>query len=219
MQVMDVTKAHLGDMAVFDQFAQKALGINEQIMGQTNTGGRKTAQEIRTSSTFGINRQKTVAEFYSMLGFDPLSMRLVQNSQQYFDAPLKVRIVGDLVQEAGPNFIMVNPQDIAGFYDFVPVDGTMPIDRFQMASLWQQMFGQISRIPQIAMRYDLGRIFGWVAQLAGLKSIRKFQLQIAPPGVDPRQLMGGNVVPIQAARQDLGRPAEPGQISGMGTTG
>lgn len=215
LAVVDLTKGHLGDMAMFDQFAQKALGINEQIMGQANTGGRKTAQEVRTSSTFGINRQKTVAEFFSMMGFDPLSMRLVQNSQQYFDAPMKLRMVGDLIQEAGPKFLQVTPEDIAGFFDFVPVDGTMPIDRFQMASLWQQMFGQISRIPQIASTYDLGRIFGWVAQLAGLKSIHRFKIQIMQPG----QQMPSNVVPLPTASRDITRTPEVGQIPQLGTTG
>lgn len=218
--VVDLTRGHMMDLPAFDVFAQKALGINDQIMGQVNTGGRKTAQEIRSSSTFGVNRQKTTAEFYSMLGFDPLSQRLVANSQQYFSGEMKVRIVGDLILEAGQQFVEVSPDRISGFWDFVPVDGTMPIDRFQMASLWQQMFGQIVRIPQIAQQYDLGRVFGWVAQLAGLRNIRKFKVQIAPPGMDPAQALGGNVVPLPGkGRTDLGRPAEPGQTPGMGTTG
>lgn len=222
LQVVDLTRGHMADLGAFDMFAQKAVGVNEQLMGQTNTGGRKTAQEIRTSSTFGINRQKTISEYYSMLGFSPLSQRLVSNSQQYYEDELKLRIVGDLIMEAGPGFLSVTPDAIGGFYDFVPVDGTMPIDRFQMASLWQQMFGQIARIPQIAMEYDLGRVFAWVAQLAGLRNIRKFKnvrSLVAPPGVDPSQLQiaGSNVVPLP--RTDLGRPAEPGQTPGMGTTG
>lgn len=220
LPVVDLTRQHMMDVGVFNEFAQRASGVNDQLMGQVQSGGRKTAQEVRTSSSFGINRQKTISEFYSHMGFSPLSQRLVQNSQQYYDTPMKLRLVGDLAMESGPKFFEVTPQDIAGFFDFVTVDGTMPIDRYQMANLWQQMFGQISKIPQVVGQYDLGRMFSWVAQLAGLRNINRFKIQVAPPGVDPRMMggPGGNVVPISQA-QDMTRTIEPGQVPGMGTSG
>lgn len=218
LPIVDLTRQHMMDVGVFNEFAQRASGVNDQLMGQVNSGGRKTAQEVRTSSSFGINRQKTICEFYSHMGFAPLSQRLVQNSQQYFDAPMKLKLVGDLAMEAGPKFLEVRPEDIAGFFDFVPVDGTLPIDRYQMANLWQQMLQGIVKLPQVAAKYDIGRMFGWVAQLAGLRNIHRFEVQIAPPGVDPRTMMGGNVVPITGAG-DLSRTIEPGQVPGMGTSG
>lgn len=215
LPVVDLTRQHMADAAMFNDFAQRASGINDQLMGQVNSGGRKTAQEIRTSSTFGINRQKTISEFYSHLGFSPLSQVLVQNSQQYFDQRLKLKIVGDLVLEAGQSFMMVDPASIAGAFDFVPVDGTMPIDRFQMASLWQQLFASIMKVPQVAMTYDIGRVFGWVAQLSGLRNINRFKIVVAQPGQNPAAAAGGNVVPLR----DITMTPEPGQTLGMGATG
>lgn len=215
LPVVDLTRQHMADTAMFNDFAQRASGINDQLMGQVNSGGRKTAQEIRTSSTFGINRQKTISEFYSHMGFSPLAQILVQNSQQYYDQSLKLKIVGDLVLEAGQSFMMVDPASISGAFDFVPVDGTMPIDRFQMASLWQQLFSSIMKVPQVAQTYDIGRVFGWVAQLSGLRNINRFKIVVAQPGQTPAAAAGANVVPLR----DITRTPEPGQMPGMGTTG
>jgi hypothetical protein len=164
---------------------------------------------------------KTIAEMQSAMGFSTLAEMLVSNSQQFYDQDQKFRIVGDLTLEAGQEFVQVTPELIYGFYDFVPVDGTMPIDRYAQANLWKEIIQGLQQMPQIAMQYDIGRIFAWVAQLAGLKNINKFKIQVAPPGQMPQ----GNVIPMPAGPrppsgpQDLSRTIEPGQIPGMGTTG
>ena len=221
LPVVDVTTGHLRDLDVMLGFGQRTLGVSDQVMGMINQQGRRTAQEVRTSSTFGINRLKTNAEYFSAMGWSTLAQMLVQNSQQYYDTELKLKIVGDLAIGAGQQFIDVNPDMITGFYDFVPVDGTLPIDRFAQANMWRELFAQISKIPEIMAQYNIGRIFEWVAQLAGLKNITQFKLQVLPPGIAPPP----NVVPIGGQQiqrrgpQDLGRVPEPGQISGLGTTG
>jgi hypothetical protein len=113
----------------------------------------------------------------------------------------------------GEKYLNVNPMDIQGFFDFVPVDGTMPIDRFAQANLWQQMLGSISKIPQIMATYDIPKIFGFVAQLSGIKNINSFRVQIVPDGQMQQQAAAGNAVPIRA------NPNEPGQIPNVGPTG
>lgn len=211
--VQDVTRSHIGDISFLDQFAQKALGINEQIMGMVNSGGRKTATEVRSSSTFGVNRQKTNAEFFSAMGWEPLAELLVQDSQQWFQADLKLKIVGDLAQLA-PDFINVTPDAIQGFYDFVPVDGTLPVDRFAQANLWKEIMQAIAQDPLIAQQYDISKIFAWTAQLAGLKNIQKFRVITQPDAMLAGQAQRGNVVPLGPRN-----PNEPAQIPNVGPTG
>lgn len=212
----DVTQNHLRDINVMYEMGQRAVGVNDQLMGVLQQGGRKTATEVRSASTFGINRLKTNAEFFSAMGFSPLAQMMLQNSQQYYDTNMKLRLVGDLAQEAGPKFLDVTPEDITGFYDFVPVDGTLPVDRFAQANLWKEILMMAKTIPEIGMNYDIGRIFGWVAQLGGLKNINQFKVQISPM----QQLMGGvqsgNMVPAGNGGANL---AEPGQIPSLGATG
>jgi hypothetical protein len=216
LQVTDVTRGNLADMELMNQIGQRTTGVSDQIMGQVNAGGRKTATEVRTSTTFGINRLKTNAEYFSAMGWSPLAQKMVQNSQQYYDGEKKFKIVGDLITEAGQQFIEVNPENITGFYDFVPVDGTLPIDRFAQANLWRSMLGDMRNLPEVLMQYDIGRIFAWVAKLAGLKNIEQFRTQIVPDAQLAAQAQAGNIVPVP---QPNATPTEPGQVANLGQTG
>lgn len=221
MQITDVTQNHLRDLQMMYGMGERTIGVNDQIMGMINTGGRKTATEIRTSTSFGVNRLKTIAEYFSVIGFAPLGQQMISNTQQYYDQSLKFRIAGDLMLNAGRNFIDVTPESIVGFYDFVPVDGALPIDRFAQANLWREMMVQVRQIPEVALTYDFGRMFEWVAQLAGLKNITQFKVEVVPDEAMLMQARMGNSVPLGGGRRP--RPGtsgntEPGQLPGMGAT-
>lgn len=217
LPVGDVTRTHISDMNMVADMIQRIGGVNDNIMGMMNAGGRKTATEVRSSSTFGINRLKTKAEYFSAMGFSPLSQKLLQNTQQFYDMERKFRLVGDLAINS-PGFVNVTPEQIAGFYDFVAVDGTMPVDRYAQANLWQGLFGQMRNFPQIMAGYDMARIFGWVANLAGLKNINQFRIQVQPDAQLQNAAQSGNSVPL-AGKTDLTRVGDPGQNAGMGPAG
>ena len=68
--VQDVTRAHMAEFQSMLGIGERTLGINDQIMGSLNTGNaRKTATEVRTTTGFGVNRQKTITEYMSRNGF------------------------------------------------------------------------------------------------------------------------------------------------------
>lgn len=210
MPVVDVTRAHIGDLQMMLQFGERVSGVNDQVMGLFPVGGRRSATEIRASSSFAVNRLKTISEFFSALGFAPLAEILVQSSQQHYDQAMKLRVVGDLAQQAGQRFLEVSPDMIQGFFDFVPVDGTLPVDRFAQANLWRELLGQLRNFPQLMQQYDIGKIFAWVAQLSGLKNINQFKLdvQVLPDQVLEQQAQAGNVAKIDPNRiQSAGSPA------------
>jgi hypothetical protein len=211
-QVQDVTRSNLNDTDVIGSLAQRMVGVTDNVMGMMNNGGRRTATEVRTSSTFGINRLKTNCEWMSATGFMPLATKLTVSTQQLYDLQRKYRIVGDMAQW-GEKYLNIAASDIQGFFDFTPVDGTMPVDRFAQVNLWQQMLGSISKIPQIMGSYDIPKIFGYVAQLGGIKNINQFRVQVVPDAALQAQAQQGNVVPLRA------NPNEPGQIPGLGPTG
>jgi len=211
-QVQDITRANLQDSDTVAALAQRVTGVSDNVMGSVNTGGRKTATEVRSSTTFGINRLKTNCEWFSATGFGPLATKLTMSTQQLYAGEKKFRILGDQAMWAEP-YININPQLIAGMYDFVPVDGTMPVDRFAQVNLWQQLMASMARVPGALQQYDLSKIFAFVAQLGGLKNINRFRIQVVPDGVLQRQATAGNMVPMRA------NVNEPGQIPGMGPTG
>jgi hypothetical protein len=99
--------------------------------------------------------------------------------------------------EAGQGFLDVNPEAISGFFDYVPVDGTMPIDRMAQANLWKELMAGLRMMPpEISQQYDWGRIFAWVAQLGGLKNINQFKVQVVPDAQLAAQAQAGNVIPM-----------------------
>jgi hypothetical protein len=190
--IVDVTRQHINDAQTIMEMIQRVLGVTDNIMGMVNTSGRKTATEVRTSTSFGVNRLKTFTEYNSAMAWGPLSQMMLQNTQQFHDAEREFKVAGDLLQ-GDPHFLAVGPELVQGFYDFVPVDGTLPIDRFAQANLWKELLLGMSQMPQIAMQYDLGGIFSWMAQLAGLKNITQFK--IAPDAQVAAQAQAGNLVP------------------------
>jgi hypothetical protein len=211
-QVQDITRSNLSDSETVAQLAQRITGVSDNVMGSVNAGGRKTATEVRSSTSFGINRLKTNCEWFSNVGFGPLANKLYMSSQQLYTGDKKFRIIGDQAMWS-ERYMQVTPDLIAGMYDFVPVDGTMPVDRFAQANLWQQMLGGLSKVPGALEQYDLGKIFAFVAQLGGLKNINKFRINVVPDGMMQQQAQMGNAVPMRANLN------EPGQIPGMGASG
>lgn len=199
--VQDVTRAHLTDLEMVQTLGERITGINEQMFGGISKS-RTTATEVRTSTGFGVNRLKTITEYISAMGISPLAQRMVSRSQQFYDGGQKFKIVGDLAQMAGPAFMNVNKADITGAFDFVPVDGALPVDRMAMATLWQNIMAQMRNYPQILQQFDMAKVFTYVAQLGGIRNINQFKVQVVPDQQLLQQQQVGNVVPM--------RPATPG---------
>lgn len=220
LQVMDITRGHVGDLQIVMDMVQRIVPANDSIMGvQPGGSGRETATSVRTSTHFATSRLKTQCEWWSALGFSPLCQKLVQRAQQRYTLERKFKLVGDVGQLA-PDFVMVTPETIAGFYDFEPVDGTLPIDRFAQANLWQMILGQMRNHPEILMTYDIAKVFAWVAYLGGIKNLAQFKL--TQDDLLMRQQQAGNVVPIgQAQKEVKGKRNlnEPQQTALAGPTG
>lgn len=223
LQVTDVTQQHLVDTRLINELAHKMVGVNDNIMGTVHPGGRKTATEIRSSSTFGINRLKTNSEYYSASGWTDNFDMMLSNTQQYYDQEKIFKIAGELGGELQNR--PITPEDIAGFYDFVPVDGTMPIDRFAQANLWKELFIAISSLEGLANEFDLSKIFAYTAQLAGAKNINQFKVQVVPDEEISRGVERGNLRRINpgggtgGGSEEPGRLPNAGQVGGVGPTG
>ena len=210
-QVQDVTQTHLQDMKGITEMMQITLGINSQLMGMLESTGRKTATEIRGSTGFSMNRLKTQAEYMSAMGFAPHSQMLVQSTQQHLDIERYYKLTGDLLpgQETG---IMVNPESITGFFDYVPVDGTMPVDKLALANLWKELMLGVGSNELLMQQYDIGKIFAYTAQLSGAKNINRFKVQLTPDDQIARERAKGNIIPI-------GEQSNGGTTEALGTPG
>lgn len=211
LQVVDVTQNHLRDSQLVMEMMQRVVGVMENAMGQQNRGGRQTATESRITSNFSVNRQKTNAEYYSAMGFSPLSMKLLQTTQQRYKGDKTFRIAGDLMNTKTP--IKVTPEDIAGAYDFIPVDGTLPVDRYAQAMVWKEIFGIVAagRVPMPGL--DLMGMLRHIAFLSGAKDFSQFQVQVQDPGVVANQVKAGNLVALPGGKGG-GQGTDPGAAGG-----
>ena len=225
----DITGTHLRDSEVVGQLLQRVLGVTDNLLGSVNPGGRKTATEVRTASSSSVNRLKTISEYMSATGWSPMTQQLLQSTQQLYDAKKKFRIVGDQMNRPEA-FVMVDPSAIAGDYDYIPVDGTLPLDRFALVNMWGNLFSQIRNFPQIAQEYNISEVFAWVAQLAGIKNIKQFRVQVVPDANIQGALGGRQPGAAPIGRATSGRAAGdageggpviplPSQIPGVGRTG
>jgi hypothetical protein len=219
LTVQDITQNHLRDAEVVMEMMQRVLGTTENIMGMVNQGGRKTATEVRTSSTFGVNRLKTNTEHFSSMGWAPFSRNLVKNTQQHYDTPRKFRIAGDML---GLEAMLVSPEDIAGDFDYIPVDGTLPVDRFAMANLWKEMMQVMMGIEPLATRTDWLKLMQYVAQLTGMKNFSQFKIQVQPDQALAAGQQAGNVVPLPKVggeNRDFNQMPGSANVAGVGRTG
>lgn len=200
LQIGDVTRNHTADFMQMIGVGERVSGINDQMLGAFTKTGRRTATEVRTSSVGGVSRQKVETEYMSATGIDTLATQMVQNSQQYMNQELTLKIVGSTANLAGTEWMMVGPDAIMGFYDFVPVDGTLPLDRFAQANLWKEIMVGAAQIPAVAMEYSMSKIFAWTAQLAGIRNLDKFRVEFGSPEQLAAQAQMGNVIPMKGGR-------------------
>lgn len=209
LQVTDVTRSHLSDTQFVEAMVQRVSGVVDNLMGMVNTSGRKTATEVRTSTGFSTNRLKTPAEYASACGWSPLAQMMLQNTQQLYDEEKKFKIAGTLNYEGMQqqmaqgqmggmegNAMMIRPEDITGFYDYVPVDGTAPIDRLAQATFWKELLIQLGANPMLAMEWDIGGMLAHTMKLTGERNIDRFRIQVSPLEKLFAQQTKGNVVPI-----------------------
>jgi hypothetical protein len=221
----DYTKTHLQDVAFVESLFQRVFGINEQMLGAMASGGRKTATEVRSASGFALNRLKVFSEFISKQFFAPLSMKLVANSRQMYTTEDKFMIAENADSKEYREFTV---DEIAGAFDYAPVDGSIPIDRFAMVALLKESLMAAVQLPGIAGRYDVARLFEHIMQMSGIKNMSSFEIQddaqVKREAALGQLVVGGNQN-VNTGRE--GGAAGEGQggvegvapVSGMGVVG
>ncbi len=172
MNSYDVTRTHMQDIKLVEGLFQRIFGISDQMLGALSQGGRKTATEVRSASGFGLNRLKSLSEFLSAQVFGPLTMKLWSNSQQMYTAEDTFSIAKGLTTKTLDQPITV--ADIAGNFNFAPVDGTIPIDRMAQAMIYKEILMGMQTFPQVAGRYDVASFFAFIAKMAGVKNLDSF---------------------------------------------
>jgi len=217
LQMYDPTSGHLQQASYIEQMIQRCSAVVDQIMGVGDPGGRKSATESRIITGSSTSRLRTPIEYNSYLGIDPMAERLLSNTQQLLDVDRVYAVAGNTLQNATA-FLNAGPQQIAGAYNHVPVNGTAPIDRLAQANFWKELLMGVARVPQVMMGLDIVSMIGHIMMMQGERNFDRFRIQVAPPGAAPGSTLGGNVVPIGGtngrSKQPTGAGGHPQGSSG-----
>lgn len=177
--VQDVTGNHISDMQAFMRLGDILSATNDNLRGVQESGGRKSATEVRISGESGASRLASKARMVSAQGMTDLAEQMCSNIQQYQSMEYYLQVVG-----AEGALTPIGPDGIEGNFYFPVHDGTLPLDRMALLDVWKEIWLAVSTNPQLAMQYNASAIFEYVADLGGAKNLSQFRVQVAAPGVE-----------------------------------
>ena len=211
LQVNDITKLNIQDALLIMQYMQQIGGTDNPIMGALRTGGpeRLSAKEFQGTAAGAVSRLERIAKVIGLQGMQDVGYMFAHHTQQLMSQEVYINSVGrwpeDIMKDLNPQKgrVKVSPFDILVDYDLLVRDGSIPGGNY--ADTWVQLFQTIMSQPQLAGRFDIMRIFKYIAHNIGAKNVDDFEVQQPLPPVNPQVVpdevaaaaaQAGNIVPI-----------------------
>ena len=196
LPVQDVTRGNISDMEKFFEIGQRVSAVSENLLGLQDSGGRKTATEVRTSGAAAASRLSALTRVVSAQGMTPLTSQMSINTQQWMTSDFHVRITGSDGQIYPLN---ISPDGVAGDYFYPVNDGSLPLDKVALLDIWKQILQGVLQDPEIRQTYSVPKLFEFVAELGGAKNIRSFRIQPGSEEAIRQQSQLGNLAPVPGA--------------------
>lgn len=206
LQIMDVTRGHMQDFQVFMRMADALSGVNDNVRGLQDAGGRKTATEVRTSGEAAASRLAAQSRVISAQAIVDLTEQMSINTQQFLEDELYLQILG---QDGAQDPIQISPEMLVGDFHYPVSDGVLPIDRVAMLDVWKEIFIAVSQDPLLQQTYDRSKIFEFIAELGGAKNLSNFRLEVQPDAQVAQQQQAGNLIPLSSGRGGAPAPQIP----------
>jgi hypothetical protein len=221
LAITDITGQHLRTPNALFDMAQRLAATSDPQMS-TPTDDKRTLGEVQQVVASSSARLAVVARLLDSTALRPLARRAVANRQQFTRLEQYYRIAGDMARELGADRMMVQPQDLAGRFDYVAHSGVLPPDPANMAGVWTRLLEATLKAPQLlapgpdGKALDLREVFNETARNAGVRHIEAFyrDVRVEQDAALAAAVQAGNAVPMDAAQ------AEPdGRIAGAGIQG
>ena len=193
LAVTDTTSGHVADMQSLMRLGNDLSAINDNVRGMQDSGGRKTATEIRATIEAVSSRLAFHAQYISASSFVDFSKQWSLNLQQYLSDDFQLAVLGE---DGATNPVNITPMSITGDFIFPVHDGTLPMDKVALFDIWQQALQFAASQPQVAQSFDIPKIFEYVAKLGGAENIDQFRIQAQPEAEIQNQVQAGNLVPV-----------------------
>jgi hypothetical protein len=185
LDLNDITRSHVQDLEVLNQLIQLCTGVNENALGQY-ASGRRSATEARSVNAGAAARLKMHAILAWQQGIEPLGRQFLSNTRQWRSKEVYEMIVGAAALEAPyETTILADPTKLAGGYDFMPYEATLPSDRQFQAGVLQELFSVLIQNPNSMQLLNKNPmlLLNHIAQLYDIKNLNDFNMQpLGPPG-------------------------------------
>ena len=208
LPVADVTSGHVKDFQLFMSIGDALSSVTDNLRGLQDSGGRKTATEVRTAGEASASRLAAQSRLLSAQALVDLTEQMSLNIQQNLSQEFLFELVG---QDGIENPIQIGPEHLTGDFHYPIHDGTLPLDRVAMLDIWREILVGVGNDPELRQAYSLPRLFEFVADLGGAKNIEQFKISAGTDEQIAAQAQAGNAIPVEEAVQMLGQgSATPG---------
>lgn len=208
LSVSDVTRSHISiDAPHVIELIQRTSAAVDSLMGIMRTSGeRRSATEARDARMSALSRLAKTARIASIMTLQDLAYMYASHTQQLMTKEVYVRTMGRYEQDLVATFgdvrgLKVKPEDLHINYDVMIHDGTVEVG--ERAESWIQLFQILSARPDIAVNFDMTRIFKHIARLLGAKNVNEFMAKtpvkpiLAPTEEVLNNAEKGNLVPVE----------------------
>jgi len=196
LPVQDITRGNISDMDTYFELGQRVSAVTENLLGLQDSGGRKTATEVRTSGAAAASRLAALTRVVSAQGMTSLSNQMSLNTQQWMSSEFHVRVAGNDGQIYP---LQINPDGVAGDYYYPVHDGSLPLDKVALMDIWKEIIGVAFQDPEIRKNFSIPKMFEFVAELGGAKNIKSFRIQPGSEEQISQMSQQGDLAPIPGA--------------------
>lgn len=192
--IMDVTQQHMANLGLFLRIADIISGLSDNLRGQQDSGGRKTATEVRTTAEAAASRLAAQSRVISAQAIVDLTEQMTTNVQQFLEEDIYLQIVGQAGLEAP---IQISPEMLVGDFHYPIHDGTLPLDRVALLDVFKEIYTATMQDPLLAQTYDRARLFEFMAELGGARNINNFRVTVAPDQTVETAVERGDMAPME----------------------
>jgi hypothetical protein len=188
LKMQDVTQGHMADAEVLGKLMQVVTGVNDNAMGQYNSG-RRSAQEARVVTAGAAGRMKLHGHLIWDASLAPLGRQMLSNSRQSLSDSQFYKVVGALDQNDSEEVAEMQqryaafkgtPEEIVTGDDYFVFDSTLASEKgFMAQSLQELLVAIVSSDPMAAQRMTAGidpvKLVEEIQYLRGSGNIKRFR--------------------------------------------
>lgn len=199
---VDITAQHIPFVNTLNQIAQMTTGINENALGQYS-GGRRSAAQTRGVTASVQARLGMAANLVWFGGLDTLGQIILSNTRQFRTEKVYNQILGkDAEKYPYDQVILANPENIAGGYDFAPLESLSESGKGQVFMLLKELMASPELVQ--AANLNIDKLLGYSFNLAGVKNYDYFKNAPQPPAGTPQiQVMPDDQIQQMAQQGQL----------------